>query len=65
MTPNLLDSDHDKSEDYIKRRNQLLTIAKRTKWDDEEVKLSSRGRKPKSKPKPIIDFDKPRNKFYK
>jgi hypothetical protein len=62
----MINPDEGKSEEYIRRRNWLLEKVKRTKWDDvEEKPQSKRGRKPKSKPKPMVDLNKPRNKYFK
>jgi hypothetical protein len=69
------DPDFGKDEDYIQRRNFLLKMMKKQRWDDSGDSNSplppKRGRKPVvSKPKqqnpiPKIDITKPRNKFFK
>lgn len=54
-----------KDESYIRRRNHLLEMMKKEKWDvDEKPQCKKRGRKIKEKSKPNIDLEKPRNKYY-
>jgi hypothetical protein len=55
----------DKDESYIRRRNHLLEKIKKEKWEvDDKPQSKKRGRKTKEAPKPNIDLEKPRNKYY-
>lgn len=61
----MVNPDEGKDESYIRRRNHLLEMIKKEKWEvDEKPQCNKRGRKPKEAPKPIIDLEKPRNKYY-
>jgi hypothetical protein len=47
-------------------RAAFLEKVKKWKWDEPESKDSKpRGRKAKPKPQAVIDWEKPRNKFFK
>jgi len=55
----------DKDESYIRRRNHLLEKIKKEKWEvDDKPQCKKRGRKIKEAPKPNVDLEKPRNKYY-
>lgn len=58
--------DDNKDESYLRRRNQLLNFMQRQRWDDDEEKISNRGRKPKIKIKPIQkERISKKDKFFK
>jgi hypothetical protein len=47
-------------------RAAFLEKVKKWKWDEPEYKESKpRGRKAKPKPQAVVDWEKPRNKFFK
>lgn len=49
-------------ESYERRRDHLLEMMKRQRWDEDEPKVGAkRGKKPKEKPKPKLDMSKPQN----
>lgn len=56
-----MNHDEGKSPEYIRGRDHLLILMKRTNWGDSEDKITAkRGRKPKQE-KAIIDWNLPRN----
>lgn len=63
----MLNPDENKDESYIRRRNWLLSRMKKTRWEEpeENLNISKKGRKPKEIPKPKLDLNNPRNKFFK
>lgn len=61
----MVNPDEGKDESYIRRRNHLLEMIRKQRWDiDEEPQCAKRGCKPKETPKPSIDLEKSRNKYY-